>query len=193
MLFICGDGKTVFNNDECMNTVRYVHIWAMLHTCGYFLNDFFWLWFVVKGDSTLDYQTYAHHLIATTTYYQTLYFMDFMCVFGCILLFIEISTPFTCMRWLLFTHGLQETKWYAINALCAFLTFFGGRCIFQFYVVIWFGFDWVYAEYQKKNLTTYQAIVVSEMMAMVILSMVLNSYWMWLMIKMLIRVIKRAR
>jgi len=55
MFFICGDGKTVFNNDECMNTVRYVHVWALLHTCGYFFVDFFFLWFIVKGDSTLDY------------------------------------------------------------------------------------------------------------------------------------------
>lgn len=106
MFFICGDGKTVFNNDECMNTVRYVHIWALLHTCGYFIVDFFFLYFVVKGDSTLDYQTYAHHIIATTTYYQTLYFFDGLCVFGCILLFIEISNPFTCLRWLLYTHGM---------------------------------------------------------------------------------------
>lgn len=55
MFFICGDGKTVFNNNECMNTVRYIHIWALLHTCGNFIVDFFFLYFVVKGDSTLDY------------------------------------------------------------------------------------------------------------------------------------------
>jgi uncharacterized membrane protein len=55
MFYICGDGKTVFNNDECMNTVRYVHIWALLHTCGNFLVDFFFLYFVVGGSSSLDY------------------------------------------------------------------------------------------------------------------------------------------
>ena len=47
MWFICGDGKTVFNSDECINTPRYIHIWALLHTCGYFLMDFFFMWFVV--------------------------------------------------------------------------------------------------------------------------------------------------
>jgi len=56
-------------------------------------------------------------------------------------------------------------------------------------VVFWFGFEWVYAEYQKKNLTFYQGIVVTEMAIMVALSLALNSYWMWLMIKLLIRVI----
>lgn len=69
MFFICGDGKTVFNNDACMNTVRYVHIWALLHTCGYFMVDFIFLYFVIQGRSALDYQTYAHHLIATLTFY----------------------------------------------------------------------------------------------------------------------------
>ena len=69
MFYICGEGRTVFNSDECMNTVRYVHIWALLHTCGYFLVDFFFLFFVIKGTSALDYQTYAHHIVAVVTFY----------------------------------------------------------------------------------------------------------------------------
>ena len=47
MWFVCGDGKTVFNSYECINTVRYVHIWATLHTCGYFITDFFWVYFII--------------------------------------------------------------------------------------------------------------------------------------------------
>lgn len=192
MFYICGDGKTVFNNDECMNTVRYVHIWALIHSCGYFLTDFFFLAFVIQGRSTLDYQTYAHHLVAVTTYYQTLYFMDFMCVFGCMLLFIEISTPFVSARWLLFTHGMSESPLYALNALLTFITFLFGRIVYQFYIVIFYGAAWVYAEYSRKNLTVYQGFVITEMAIMVILSIMLNSYWMWLMIKMIGRVISRA-
>jgi len=115
MWYICGDGKTVFNSDECLNTPRYIHIWALLHTCGYFMTDFFFMYFVVGGDTALDYQTYAHHLVATATFYQTLYFMDFMVVFGVMLLFIEISTIFLSVRWLLFTHGQGETGAYKIN------------------------------------------------------------------------------
>jgi hypothetical protein len=55
MWFICENGQTVFNSEECINTVRYIHIWALLHTCGYFLVDFFFLFFIIKGTSTLDY------------------------------------------------------------------------------------------------------------------------------------------
>ena len=47
MWYVCGDGKTVFNSYECINTVRYVHIWATLHTCGYFITDFFWVYFII--------------------------------------------------------------------------------------------------------------------------------------------------
>ena len=46
MWFVCGDDKTVFNDEECMNTVRYIHIWAVLHSCGYFMVDFFWAYVV---------------------------------------------------------------------------------------------------------------------------------------------------
>ena len=81
--------------------------------------------------------------------------MDFMCVFGCMLLFIEVSTPFVSLRWLFFTHGLSETPLYAINALFTFFSFLIGRVIYQFYIVIFYGAAWVYAEYQKKNLTVY--------------------------------------
>ena len=48
------------------------------------------------------------------------------------------------------------------------------------------------ADYQKKNLTFYRAFVVTEMGIMVILSVILNSYWFWLMCKMILRVVLRA-
>lgn len=106
MFYICPDGKTVFNSDVCMNTPRYIHVWALLHSCGYFIVDFCFFFFLVGGRTTLDYQTYAHHIIATLTFYQTLYFMDFMIVFGVMLLFMEISSIFLSFRWLMFKHDM---------------------------------------------------------------------------------------
>ena len=163
-----------------------------MHSCGYFIVDFCFLYFVVGGNTAMDWQTYAHHLLAAVTYYQTLYFMDFMCVFGCMILFIEISTPFVNIRWLLFTHKMSTSIWYAINALMMFISFLLGRVVYQTYIIFWFGVDWVYAEYMKKNLTAYQATVITEMALMVLLSLVLNSYWMFLMVKMIWRVISRT-
>ncbi len=94
-------------------------------------------------------------MIATTTFYQTLYFMDFMVVFGVMLLFIEASTVFMSLRWLLYTHNLGESKWYAINAVVMFLTFLTCRLGFQLYIVFGYMAELVYGEYQKKNLTLY--------------------------------------
>ena len=48
--------------------------------------------------------------------------------------------------------------------------------------------DWVYHEYMRKNLTFYQGTVITEMAVMVLLSIALNSYWMLLMIKMIVRI-----
>ena len=38
----------------------------------------------------------------------------------------------------------------------------------------------------------FKAFVITELYIMVLLSMALNSYWMWLMCKMILRVIKKA-
>ena len=129
--------------------------------------------------------------MATATFYQTLYFMDFMVVFGVMLLFIEVSTIFISFRWLLFTHGLGESMLYKVNALVSFFMFLLGRVVYQFYIVICIGAEWVYWEYMRKNLTPYKALVITEMAIMVVLSIVLNSYWFMLMVNMMIRTIKK--
>ena len=80
---------------------------------------------------------------------------------------------------------------YKINALVSFFIFFLGRVLYQFYIVIFIGIDWVYWEYMRKNLTPYKALVITEMATMVVLSIVLNSYWFMLMVNMMIRTIKK--
>ena len=75
----------------------------------------------------------------------------------------------------------------------SFFTFLIGRVIYQIYIVFAIAIDWVYWEYMKKNLTLYKALVVTEMAIMVILSIVLNSYWFILMINMIIRMIKKLQ
>lgn len=39
MFYVCGFGHTPFNNDLCFDTPRYLHIWALVNTCGYFFTD----------------------------------------------------------------------------------------------------------------------------------------------------------
>jgi len=58
-----------------------------------------------------------------------------MVVFGVLLLFTEVSTVFLSLRWLLHTHGMGESKWYAVNALAMFFSFLTCRVGFQMYTV----------------------------------------------------------
>ena len=62
--------------------------------------------------------------------------MDFVVVFGVMLLVIEISAIFMNVRWLLYEHGLGQSKWYAINAIVLFLTFVFARMIYQPYIIV---------------------------------------------------------
>ena len=41
LLMICPGDQTVFNSDVCINTVRYIHIWAVITSCGFFMVDLF--------------------------------------------------------------------------------------------------------------------------------------------------------
>ena len=57
------------------------------------------------------------------TFYQTLYFMDFMVVFGVMLLFTEVSTTYVAIRWILYKHKMDKTMAYNVNGIVAFFTF----------------------------------------------------------------------
>ena len=67
-------------------------------------------------------------------------------MFGVMLLVIEISTIFMNVRYLLFEHGLGQTKWYAINAVFLFFTFVFARMVYQPYIMI-FTSGYMYDEY----------------------------------------------
>ena len=55
MWFVCGDGKSVFNDKRCMNTPKYIHLWALMHSVGYFIIDTFNLVFLIKDKRGYDY------------------------------------------------------------------------------------------------------------------------------------------
>lgn len=40
MFSVCEEGN-VFTNETCFSTARYLHIWALVNTCGYFVQDTF--------------------------------------------------------------------------------------------------------------------------------------------------------
>lgn len=125
--YVCPGEETALNSDHCVNTVRHIHIWSLLHTCGYFLSDFLVIWFLIQGSSTLDIQTLWHHALGAFVFYETLIFMDFCVVFGTMLLFTECSTFFLSVRYFLYTHDMTSSLWYYANVAVMFVVFLVGR------------------------------------------------------------------
>lgn len=72
----------------------------------------------------------GHHVIAFFTFVGTLAFMNFTVVFGVMLLFVEVSSAYIALRWLLYTHKLNRTVWNTVNAVVIFVTFLFGRLVF---------------------------------------------------------------
>lgn len=192
MWYACPGDETVFNSDHCVSTVRHIHVWSLLHTCGYFISDFLVLWFLIKGDTPLDHQTYWHHALGAIVFYETVLFMDFCVVFGTMLLFIEGSTFFLALRYFLYTHDLSSSIWYYINVVAMFLTFLLMRIYFMIYISIWLGLPFVYSKAEWKELEPIQVAILAQMGAIVVGSLILNFYWFWLMCKMIWRVAGRA-
>ena len=159
MILVCGEGKTVFNDEKCFTTVRYVHIWSLLNTCAYFMQDLFFLIFVIGDFSAFAYQTYAHHVIAILTFYETAFYMDWMMIFGCLLLFVEISTIFLNTRTLMFYHGMDKCMWYNLNAVFTFVTFLFGRVIYQIGITLFLAIPHLYDEAGKKNVSYVKVAV----------------------------------
>ena len=54
MWWVCDEDKDVFNDKECMNTPKYIHLWALMHSVGYFIIDTFNLFFLIKEWRSYD-------------------------------------------------------------------------------------------------------------------------------------------
>lgn len=85
----------------------------------------------------------GHHVIAFSTFLGTLAFMDFPVVFGVVFLFCEVSTPFICVRWFLYTHKVHRSVCMTINTLVIFVTFLFGRLVFQIGILVGYGYPWI--------------------------------------------------
>ena len=120
-----------------------MHIWALVNTCGYFVMDTFNICVLIRTFTTFDKQMIGHHVVAFLTFVATLPFMNFAVVFGVVLLFVEVSTPYICLRWLLYTHKKQRTCCGTLNAFLIFVTFFFGRLVFQIGILVGYGYPWI--------------------------------------------------
>ena len=112
-------------------------------------------------------------------------------IFGCLLLFVEISTIFLSLRTLMFNHGYDKTMFYNVNSLLLFFSFLFGRVIYQVVITFMLAMPKLYDETDKKSMTYMKMAVCLQLALMVFGSIGLNLYWFLLMINTVIRAIKR--
>jgi hypothetical protein len=145
MNWVCGTDEnsvrlTVFNSEECIETVRNIHLFALFHTCGYFWVDFYFAAVVRRGMTSFDIQMHVHHLVSIATFYITLCFYNFAIIMGVLFLFMEISTIFISFRWFFYEHGMDKSLIAIVNAVVGSMAFLFGRLTFQIFITVRFGF-----------------------------------------------------
>ena len=162
-----------------------------MHSVGYFIVDSINLAFLIKDKRSYDWQLIFHHIIAIITFCGTLFFLNFTVIFGVMLLFVEVSTPFICIRWLIYAHGVESSVWNNVNSFCIFLTFFFGRMLFQIYILFTYGYPLLTNMFREEDLPYWKVTLLMQMYAAITVAAVMNVYWMWLIIKQIARIIRR--
>lgn len=175
-----------------MDTPRYLHIWALVNTCGYFVADTFCLVVIIRSFTTNDKHMIGHHIIAFVTFVGTLAFMNWTVVFGVMLLFVEISTTYLSVRWLLYTHKKHRTVCHTINAIICFLTFLLGRLVFQIGILFGYGYPKLIDNLQEESLPWYKVMLIIVMFLSLTVSAMMNLFWMWLIVAQIKRIVNRS-
>lgn len=119
---------------------------------------------------------------------------DFALIAGSVFILIELSTPFVCIRWHLFHHKLVTGHpLQTLNTVSLFLSFIFGRVFYQLIVIIWYAIPWItymYTEAEGVPLAYYW--ILAEMQLAVLINVVLNFFWAWLIIRQVIRIFQRG-
>ena len=75
--------------------------------------------------------------------------MNWMMIFGCMLLFIEISSVFVSARTLLWYHGMQSSLIYNINGVICLIMFFLSRIVYQIGITLIMGLPYYIRDITK--------------------------------------------
>ena len=107
------------------------------------------------------------------------------------LLFVEVSTTYICLRWILYTHKLNRTICNTLNAFVIFLTFFFGRLVYQMGVLFGYGYPALIDAMQDEKYPWYKVLLLIFMFISLTLSAIINCYWMFLIVAQIKRIINR--
>jgi len=135
----------------------------------------------------------GHHVIAFLTFIGTLAFMGFAVVFGVVLLFVEVSTTYICIRWLLYTHKAHRTTCGTVNVFIIFFTFLFGRLVFQLAILFGYGYPKLFEWLQDESMAWYKDFLIVFMFMALTISALINLYWMYLITEQIKRIINRPQ
>ena len=119
---------------------------------------------------------------------------DFTVTVGCAFIVIEISTPFICSRWFMFDHKIPSGHiLHTTNTILLSFFFIFGRVFFQLYVIAYYAAPWIYYMYNvAEGVSQLYLLILLEMQASVLINVILNFYWSFLIIRQIIRIVLRG-
>eukprot|EP00347_Sterkiella_histriomuscorum_P001061 403373482 len=182
----------MLNDQDCLRNPKNFHQFSALVTIGYLVFDFFVCAILIRDNTSLQYQTYAHHIIGASAFYMALVMENNVPLSAAIInQFTEISTPFLNLRQIFFTHKMKESLAFKINTILFFLTFSFGRVCVQI-IGSYQCLPWIIEQYNDadKLMPTWQDksqyifVIISQ-----IAGLALNFYWLSLILKQLARMI----
>ena len=148
-----------------------------------------------KVQSGIEKQTLAHHIIGFQTMFCAVAWkQDFTVTVAVVFSFLEVSTPFVCIRWFMFKHGIGSgTCLQTLNTLLLFFFFIFGRVFVQIYAVIWYTIPWLKGMlFEKGGVELAYKLLLIELFLAVLANVALNFWWSYLITAQVVRTITRG-
>jgi len=128
----------------------------------------------------------VHHLLGFQTMFCSLVPFNMPLVFGAAMLWLEISTIFVALRWMMFFHDIKGDWRQSINTFFTAVSFLFFRTVFQLYAVIFVAFPFLYETFFVETGSgiyhyLYLALI-AEFSFAVLINIIMNCYWSWLVI-----------
>ncbi len=188
----CGPGKNFFNDQECASTPRNITVFAAIFSASYFMADLVLLVIHTHLQTPLQKQYAIHHIVGWGLLTFPLLAHDYFTCVSVAFLSIEISGMFPNTRYLLFQHGFTNTsRVQTLNSMLLAFTFIFGRMPLFAVLLLLSAIPTLWGiVFGHQGYSFLYYCLVAFMIVMFLLVFVLNIYWCYAIVKMVIKVLK---
>ncbi len=130
VFFTCEDPRTFVFNDECLLYPSRLYAYVGSITAAYLIYDLFVCVLFIKEKSSLQTQTYIHHLVGLWGIIVSYWCGSFNIAISNASLITEFSTPFMNYRQIILVQKEEHKQIYPITSILFALTFFLFRILF---------------------------------------------------------------